>query len=508
MKIDEKIELSALLEVSRRLTSSFDIKRNLRDAMEILSRYLDMQRGCIFLFDRDTGILEIISAYGLTEEEIRRGKYRIGEGIVGKVIKTGLPMFIPNIEEEPEFLNKTCSRIKKSGISFLCVPVKINEEIMGVLSVDRIYSEKHGDVRDDLRVLEVVASMIAQYLKLWDNYRKVKEEKEILGFHLKERFNPIGIIGESQAIRSVIKNIIKIAPTDATVLILGETGTGKEFLAKTVHFQSKRSKGPFVVVNCAAIPETLIEVELFGSEKGAFTGAVKRKGRFESAHNGTIFLDEIGELPMNIQPKLLRVIQEKTIEPLGSSKSIKVDVRIIAATNRELYHEVLLGNFREDLYWRLNVITIQMPPLRKRPEDIPYLIDHFLNKYNKQYHKSLTIDDEVMDILYRYQFPGNVRELENLIERLVIMVEESIIKKKHLPGYIMNPVKPMSSQERIIPDNGVTLREEIIELEKARIIDALKKNNMVIRKAAKHLGITERQLGYRIKKYQIRLKNL
>lgn len=505
MKTDDKIELLALLEVSKVLTKSFELKDNLTKAMEILSKLLDMRRGCVFLFDQDTGTLEIIAAHGLTEYEIRRGKYKIGEGIVGKVIEQGVPMFIPDIGEEPRFLNKTGSRINRKGISFLCVPIKISDDTIGVISVDRIYSEERGEVKDDLRVLEIISGLIAQFIKLWLNYKKIENEKENLNNQLKEKFNLPNIIGVSPNIRAVIKNAIKVAETDATVLLLGETGTGKELIAKTIHFQSKRSNYPFVAINCAAIPENLLEIELFGSEKGAFTDAIKRIGKFELADKGTIFLDEIGELPLKLQPKLLRVLQEKIFEPIGSNKPKKIDVRIISATNRNLYEEVKKGNFREDLFWRLNVISLQIPPLRERKEDIPHLINFFVDKFSKIYNKRVIIESNVMEKLLKYNFPGNVRELENLIERLVVMSENNIIRDEDLPIYIN-----FYDENENDNNNGhikTGLMSEIEDLEKKRIIDALEKNGFVLKRTAKFLGITERQLGYRLKKFGISLKN-
>lgn len=509
MHSDRKVELTALLEISKVLTSSFELKDNLNKSMEILAHSLDMRRGCVFLFDNNTGMLEIIAAHGLTEGEIRKGKYKIGEGIVGKVIEQGVPMFIPDIGEEPRFLNKTGSRINRKGISFLCVPIKIGEDVMGVISVDRIYSEERGEVDDDLRVLEIISGLIGQFLKLWLNYKKIESEKEILNNQLREKFNLPNIIGVSPNIMAVVKNAIKVAQTDATVLLLGETGTGKELIAKTIHFQSRRSNFPFVAINCAAIPENLLEVELFGSEKGAFTDAIKRIGKFELADKGTIFLDEIGELPLKLQPKLLRVLQEKVFEPIGSNKPRKTDVRIISATNRNLYEEVKKGNFREDLFWRLNVISIQIPPLRERKEDIPLLTDFFLDKYSKIYNKKIKLDDKIMEVLIKYPFPGNVRELENLIERLVIMCENHLIKVEDLPLYIRSSDHKYGSYNNKdnLDKTKTGLMDEIEELERNRILNALEKNGYVLKRTAKYLGITERQLGYRLKKFGINLKD-
>lgn len=496
-------ELGAILEVSRVLTTSFDLGGNLSSAMKILGTHLDMQRGCVFLLEPETGELKIAAAHGLTSEEIRRGKYKIGEGIVGTVIEMRAPMFVPNIGEEPRFLNRTGSRPKKDGISFLSMPIGLKGEVMGAISVDRIYSEEHGGVDDDLRVLSIVSSLIAQFVKLHENYRKAEEEKETLRSQLKDRCSLPNIIGESDCFQAVLKSAVKVADTDATVLLLGESGTGKELMARTLHFESRRSKGPFVAVNCAALPENLLEVELFGCEKGAFTGAAtKRTGRFEMAAGGTLFLDEVAELPLSLQPKLLRVLQEKTFEPLGSSKTIRADVRVIAATNRNLEAEVRAGAFREDLFWRLNVVPIVLPPLRDRKKDIPLLVSHYLRKFGSAYGKSVTLSEDSIGALVEYPWPGNVRELANTLERLVIMSEGSVINKSDLPYCMLGgeTIAPHPSPDAGRPPD---LASEVQTLERARIVRALRENGMVQHKAASALGITQRQLGYRIKKYGI-----
>jgi len=497
----KNIELKALFEVSRVLTSSFDLAQNLYSVLEILSKELDMRRGSIFIFDKKTEEISIVAAYGLTQEEMSRGRYRIGEGIVGKVIETGLPMFIPDIEKEPQFLNKTGSRPNKKGISFLCVPIRIEDEILGVISADRIYAEEQGDVDDDLRVLSVVASLIGQFIKLWESYKIMEDENIILRAQLKDRYNFPNLVGQSPSFQAVLKTVMKVASTDATVLLFGESGTGKELIAKTIHFQSKRAKGPFVAINCAAIPENLLEAELFGSEKGAFTGAVKRIGKFEQANGGTIFLDEIAELPLSLQQKLLRVLQERTVEPLGSSKTIRVDVRLISATNKDLSEEIRKGNFREDLFWRINVIPIYIPPLRERKEDIPLLVEYYLKSFCNIYRKSVSIDEEALKVLVSYDWPGNVRELANTIERLVVMTESSKIKVYDLPDTVRGvfKLKPYSLGDLKLPT-------EVEELERIRIMDTLPKFNFNIRKTAQALGLTERQLNYRIKKYGIIIK--
>jgi Nif-specific regulatory protein len=509
MLLRKNQELSAILHISQVLTSSFDLEMNLRAVMESLAGQLDMQRGCVFLLDQLSRELQIVAAYGLTREEIQRGKYRIGEGIVGRVIETGQPMLIPNIGEEPKFLNRTASRPQKSGVSFVCIPIELDGQILGVISVDRIYTEERGNVDDDLRVLSIVASFIAQFVKLWEHFKQAEQECGQLRSQLREKFSLSNIIGESAPFQQVLKAVRKVAATDTTVLLLGESGTGKELIAHTLHYQSRRAKEQFVAVNLAALPENLIEAELFGVEKGAYTGATARRvGRFEMAHNGTIFLDEIGELPLNLQVKLLRVLQERSFERIGSSQSISVDVRVVAATNRNLLEEVTKGNFREDLYWRLNVVPVVLPPLRDRPEDVPLLLNYYAGKFNGYYNRCVRIDASAVQHLSAYQWPGNVRELSNMVERLVIMAEKDVVSEEDLPFTCSaNPlarVPAMNTPCSPMDDLGL----EVGRLERRRVIRALQESRGVQQKASRLLGITPRQLGYRIKKYGIDLRNL
>ena len=496
-------ELAAILEVSHVLTSSFELERNLMSAMKILATHLDMQRGCVFLLDSASEKLRIVAAHGLTPREIKRGHYRIGEGIVGRVMAGGAPMFIPNIGTEPKFLNKTDSRPQKTGISFYCVPITLDGKSFGAISVDRIYSAERGSIDDDLRVLHIVSSFISQFVRLWDHHRQTLKECGELRSRLEQKYSLPNIVGESTQFQQVIKSVLKVAATDTTVLLLGESGTGKELIAQTLHYQSPRVKQPFIAINLAALPENLIEAELFGVEKGAYTGATERRiGRFERADSGTLFLDEIGELPLSLQVKLLRVLQERTFERIGSATPIRVDVRVVAATNRNLLEEVKSGRFREDLYWRLNVVPIVLPPLRERRPDIPLLLEHYLHKFNEAHHRSVTLSEETVAALTVYAWPGNVRELANTVERLVIMAEKSSIDASDLPKNIT------TSPPAAAGGNGENLTAAVEMLERDRIIRALKDNTFVQQRASEVLGITPRQLGYRIKKYNIDLRRI
>jgi len=491
-------ELTALLEVSMVLSSSFELEKNLLKAMKILSDHLDMNRGTVTLLDAKTGELRIATAYGLTKDQIARGKYRIGEGIVGRVVKTGSPMAIPDLGKEPLFLNRTGARIDKNNISFLCVPIRIKDETLGVLSVDRIFDEMIT-MDEDLRVLQIIATLIGQAIKIHRAYDNERKEREELTHELRSRYSLPNIISISDRMQDVIKTCLKVAKSRASVMLRGESGTGKELIARAIHFESERSSMPFIALNCAALPETLLEAELFGYEKGAFTGASMTKlGRFELANKGTIFLDEIGDVSQSIQAKLLRVIQEQTFERLGGTRSIKVDVRIIAATNRDLEQMVKNGGFREDLYWRLNVVPIYLPPLRERQDDIPPLIEHFLKKFNREYNKNVIIAGEAMALFMRYPWPGNVRELENTIERLVVLSEDGVIKVDDIPSYIREGI----TLRRHNPDDSLIAETE--RLEKERIIEALKRCSFNQSRAARLLGITQRQIGYKIQKYGIK----
>lgn len=494
-------ELTAILEVSKVLTTSFALEKNLQTVISSLGSLLEMQRGCVFLLDPLSGELRIIAAHGLTKHNIARGKYKIGEGIVGRVLEKKIPMVIPNIGKEPLFLNRTGSRPEKDGISFLCVPIMLKNEVLGVLSVDRIYSKKLGNVDDDLRVLKIVASLIAQFVKLWESYAAVAQEKEDLKRELKGKYSIDNIIGQSDRMQEVFEAVHRVSASKATVLLRGESGSGKELIAKAIHYISPRSKEAFIKFNCASIPEGLLESELFGHEKGSFTGAVSsRRGKFELANKGTIFLDEIGDLPPTLQPKILRVLQEREIERVGSEKTVKIDVRIIAATSRNLENLFSQGKFREDLYFRLNVIPLFLPPLRERGEDIPVLIEHFLKKFNTENNRAVSLDKNALQVCLNYNWPGNVRELENTIERLVVMSGTENITASDLP---------VSLSIRHIKNAGrsASLTTNVEEIEKANIIDALEKTGWIQAKAARTLGISPRQVGYKIKKYGIELQD-
>ncbi len=499
------IELTALYEISKLLGSSLNLRQNFRGVMRVLTEYLDMKRGTVSL--RHHNEVSIVAAHGMSEEEIRRGRYKLGEGIIGRVAKLGTPIVIPNIGEEPLFLNKTGARemIRKENIAFLCVPIKFKNEILGVLSVDRLFGDKGVSFEEDLRLLKIIASLIAQSVKLHSEVEKeleaMEEEKERLRQELKSRYKVENIIGHSDSMQEVFEAIHRVAPSKANVLLRGESGTGKELVAKAIHYMSPRSKGAFIKFNCASIPEGLLESELFGHEKGSFTGAAAmRKGRFELADKGTIFLDEIGDLPPTLQPKILRVLQEKEFERVGGEKTINVDIRLVAATSRNLEDLVKEGRFREDLYYRLNVVPIYLPALRERKEDIIPLQEHFLKKYNRENARHVEIAPEVLNVFMDYDWPGNVRELENTIERLVVMCRGKTATKADLPVNI----RDCTLKARYASPLKDALPSTIEDIEKTKLVEALKRTGWNQARAARLLGITPRQIGYKIKKYDLK----
>jgi Nif-specific regulatory protein len=411
--------------------------------MQLLAQDLGMIRGTIVLLDRTTSKLRIAAAHGLTAEERARGEYAIGEGITGHVVKTGLPEVVPDVGKDSRFLDRTAGRRAESSrpIAFICVPLKIDDQVIGALSVDRPVAVQ-ASLNKDLRLLSIVGSTISQVLKI-NRLISVEKEKVIvrdeqLLRELRSRYRLDNVVGQSQAMQRILATAATAARSRASILLAGETGTGKELVASVIHYNSQRADGPFIKVNCGALPETLLESELFGHVKGAFTGAVEsRKGRFELANGGTLFLDEVAEMSPRLQVKLLRVLQEREFEPVGGTRTKRVDVRVVAATNRDLGREVREGRFREDLYYRLNVIPIQLPPLRDRREDIPMLVSHFLEKYNRENEKNVVkISREVLDRLLEYPWPGNVRELENCVERVVVMSPGDVFPVGLLPAEV------------------------------------------------------------------------
>lgn len=498
-----ELELKTLYAISQKIGQVLDLDHTLMAILEILSKNLSMERGTITLKDRETELLRIIASYGLEPMEQKRGIYHPGEGITGAIFETVQPFAVPDIGREPLFLNRTQARIlAKNNMAFIGVPIVLNNEPIGVLSVDRLFGPE-VDFKEDIRFLTIVATLMAQFVQLNRQVERreahLLTENRSLRAEVSAKYNHFFAVGVSPAMQALNKMIRKVAPSRASVLLLGESGTGKTLTARIIHELSQRRRNPFAKVNCAALPENLIESELFGHEKGAFTGATQlKKGRLEEADSGTVFLDEVGDLPLPVQAKLLRFLQEREFERLGSTRTRKVDLRIVAATNIDLNRAVTDGRFRPDLFYRLNVFPISIPPLRQRKADLSLLVDYFIEKTAREYGRKFYFSSECMQILSEYNWPGNVRELENLIERVAIMAETDRIESKALPAYLSG-CKEMPSYDA--PSGASSSRIEIMERE--TLLESLARNDWVQQKAAREIGLTLRQMGYRVKKFKL-----
>ena len=501
------VELDVIYHVSHSvLKSKKDVSSLLKDVLNVLQQDMGLERGTLTL-KRDNQLI-IEASKGLSDKEKKRGLYSIGEGITGKVGATGKSIVIPDVSKEPLFLART--RTKRSEkTAFICVPIKDNNEIIGTLSID-CPSATLEKLSNTLQLMEIVANILADGVAAMRNEVEERDSLKAENLRLKNElvsnFKPDNIIGNCNRMRVVYDMISQVAYSMATVLIRGESGTGKELVAKAIHYNSQRKNKPFIAVNCAALPENLIESELFGHEKGAFTGAnIQRKGRFEIAKGGTLFLDEIGDISIPVQVKLLRVLQERCFERVGGHVSITSDVRIIAATSRNLEDSIAEGAFREDLYYRLNVFPILIPALKKRKTDILLLADFFLNKYNHLYSKNVKrISTPAINMLNAYHWPGNVRELENCIERAVLVSSNEVLNAYNLPPSLQTAKESHTS---LLETQGQFAGFETLvsSFEQELIVEALKNSNGNIAKAARNLKTTPRIIHYKIEKLSIDL---
>lgn len=489
-------ELAALHSAARILAQPKELRDQLEEVLQLMSSRLGMQRGMISLldWDRKEAWLDIAHGVDFKGTDVT---YKAGEGVTGKVIETGRPMAIADLGQSTHFLDRTGARrsINRSKLAFLCVPICYNDRIVGVLSADKATTDVENIDRE-LALLSSLAELVSKTV----HTRAIEEENR----RLKRMVNTsaaaaVNIVGHSKVMQEVFQLVSQVAGSNTTVLITGQTGTGKELIARAIHNNSARCRYPMVQVNCAALPDSLIESELFGHERGAFTGALHhRRGRFEEAGHGTIFLDEIGDLSLAAQAKLLRILQEKRFQPLGSSRMIKVHARVIAATNRNLEQDMTEGLFRADLYYRLNVFSISLPSLCERGSDILSLAEYFVSKYCKELGKKLKkISPGVIDLFLAHKWPGNVRELENCLERAVLLCQGDTIDRAHLPPSMQavqkHPQgKPFSKFSTLIEDR-----------ERALIIDALVKSGGNQTKAAMLLGTTKRIIQYKIGKLKI-----
>ena len=550
------LELITVYEIGRILGASLDIKRTFRDALNVMAVHLGLDRAMIVMPIADEGLLGVHSSAGLTRLQEQRGHWKHGEGVVGHVFASAMPVVVPDVAQAPEFIDRTgaFSAPDDQMRAFVVVPLKTDKAVVGVLAAQRLV-QGGARLSDDQRILTMVATLMAQAASLHeavsDEHQRLQQEttrlqkalqREPRGRHMLDN-----VIGDSGPMRQVFQEVHQAAPARATVLLRGESGTGKEAVARAIHYLSPRKDAPFIKVNCAALTESLLESELFGHEKGAFTGAAgERKGRFELAHGGTLFLDEIGDVSPAFQAKLLRVLQEREFERVGGSKLVKVDVRLICATNRDLEKMVQRGEYRADLYYRINVVSITLPPLRERRSDIPLLVAHFIDRYNKENRRQLKVTPEAMKVLASCYWPGNVRELENCVERTATMVQGETIRDLAFPckqnrcltqtlHFVdkADAVAAVASLARPQPVDRAPAgagggRDEVVRIgptsdlppspskdhddepppdgERERLIWAMEQCGWVQAKAARLLRLTPRQMGYALQKNRIEVR--
>lgn len=499
-------ELDTLFLVSQLLNSTHDLRTKLKGILEILHKRSGLHFGMITLRDIDDDSMSVCEIYG--EGIDRSVRYQPGEGLVGAILDEGSTIVVERIADEPRFLSRL--GVYNPDLPFIGSPLAVEQgEVVGILAAQPCNAHFLGE---RARFMEMVANLIAHSVNLLRamerKQNELANERDYLKQTLVKNYRFENIIGHSEPMLKVFDIIRQVAKWHTTVLIRGESGTGKEVVASSIHFNSACANGPFLKLNCAALPDTLLESELFGHEKGAFSGAIgQRKGRFELADNGTLFLDEIGEISASFQAKLLRVLQEGEFERVGGVRTLKVNVRIIAATNRNLEQEVAEGNFREDLYYRLNVMPINMPPLRDRIEDIPELATFLLKRISSQQGgRPLEIKESALRILMKHDWPGNVRELENRLERAAIMSQEGIIDREVIAATGLESEIGFSRQQAIVTRMADLQSDELDEREK--VIAALEQCGWVQAKAARLLDMTPRQIAYRIQTLNISVKQI
>ncbi len=486
--------IDRLKEISTWVSSVQDLDQLLELIIETATRMMDAKASSLLLVDKKTNKLYFKVTTGEKKVDIKKFEIDMGQGIAGYVAEKGEPLLIPDVSSDPRWYREISDSIGFTTSSIACVPMKIKGQTIGVVEIiDKVTGDPIQN--EDLKILSVFADLAALAIgnarKIANNKREIKDLKKELELKYE-------IVGESKTLTKVIFDAVKVANSKASTLILGESGTGKELLARLIHRSGSRKNQPMIVLNCAALPETLLEDELFGHEKGAFTGAVGRKiGKFELADGGTIFLDEIGEMSPGMQAKLLRILQEGVFYRVGGNKSIPVDVRVISATNKNITEEVYEGRFREDLFYRLNVVEIHMPPLRERMEDIPLLAQYFLDVFKKERGLSnLTISKKAMDYMLLYDWPGNVREMKNALERAVVMGNGIEILPEDLPNLSSNPKYPGL-------EVGLTLKEAIDSFKKEFITLNLKHTGGNRSMAAKSMSIQRTYLSRLISKYNL-----
>ena len=498
-------KLETLHRVSQVLSRSLDFRETLSEVLRVLDDGNNMRHGMISLLDAESGDL-LVTALHEGPESFKPVRYKSGEGVVGTILETAEPLVLRRVSDDERFLDRL--GIYDAQLPFVGVPIQIGKQTAGVLAAQP--ADHPGALKVHEHFLLMVANLIGQSVRLArkveDAQQELKTERDTLRRKMRGEHGFSNMVGHTRCIQLVFEQVRQVAKWNTTVLVRGESGTGKELVANAIHYNSPRANGPFIKLNCAALPDTLLESELFGHEKGAFTGAVsQRKGRFEQAHGGTIFLDEIGEITPAFQAKLLRVLQEGEFERIGGTRTQKVDVRVVAATNRNLEAEVQEGHFREDLYYRLNVMPIVMPPLRERVEDVPDLARFLVGKIARGQGRELTIDDGALRVLMGHDWPGNVRELENCLERAAVMSESGTIgtHEINLTGIQGSGFSSSASATAA----QVDLEDQDLD-ERERVIAALEQAGWVQAKAARLLGMTPRQIGYRIQTLNIKVRQI
>ena len=493
-------EIAVLREITSVVLRERNVRHLLDEVIEILERRMNMLRGTVTLLEGDELRIEA-SAKRLNAEERVLGRYHIGEGITGLVAKTGQAQIVPDVRKDRRFLNRTRSRGVNEALSFVCVPLIHQGQVVGTLSVDREIGGDPTDLEKDVAFLEIIANITAEAAAVCREECSEREALEEENRTLRRMLpnNPAQFVGNCKKMRQVYEQIRQVASSDATVLIRGSSGTGKELVARAIQGMSPRSKKPFVVLNCAALPEALVESELFGHEKGAYTDARDRRiGLAEAADGGTLFLDEIGDLSISVQVKLLRFLQERTFTRIGSNEELKSNVRFIAATSRNLEDLMAKKLFREDLYYRLSVFPIDMPDLAERTEDILPLAQHFLSRINAKYGKNVVrISSPAANMLQAYSWPGNVRELENCIERAVLTAKDECIHYYNLPPAIQSSD---FIEDQFNTDERITFDQQMTMVEKHILENALKRHNGNRAAAGRELGLSSRMMNYHLKK--------
>jgi len=548
------IALRGVYEISKVLAVPAKLEDTLANVLTLLSSFLDMRHGLVTLLD-EHGDPRSVVGIGWSEEHARSWFGRLPERAVGQIVTTGMPVVVHNTEKSPLFQGWKCGEPVPEGsrVSFIGVPIKDRNQVIGTLTIEQFWDETttYHAADEDVRLLTMVANLVGQTIRLMELVQRDRErlmdqqrllEKELSRQVSSEtQISARGIVGSSPALRHALEQIKVVARSHSAVLLRGESGTGKELFARATHDYSPRSKKPFIKLNCAALPETVLESELFGHEKGAFTGAVaQRKGRFELADGGTLFLDEIGDTTPAFQVKLLRVLQEGEFERVGGTQTIKVDVRLVCATNRNLEEMVTKGEFRADLYYRINVVSIRLPALRERREDIPLLAREFLHRFDTEHHTSHELTTSAYRVLDNCYFPGNVRELENCIRRTATLAHGERIsdedfacqhdeclsatlwktavsspfpivqpRVREVPAQPAFPPPPAFPTEiHADPADGPDAPQDNVKISRQELVDALETTGWVQAKAARLLKLTPRQIGYAIRKYGVEVKRL